>query len=315
MPALLLYSVGLVMKILIDLVKHYLQDKILNRGSVLKTITKLIIIYNDALFGVVLWVGGFNILYAQFPDMRWYQLLSVFIISSGALFSLNAFKCTAGTPIAIFTDSLETVFTPNSYFSDKSRSESYSVVFDTIFTYTIIHSLVISTWWGFWELENNYILLPCEIVIKDIQAWDSVIIAFLLSVIIFSINKTVKSYYTNNGPCLSIKLVINLISLAAFLASLNFWRGIWSLQDFYFFPSMNLSENLALSHVVGFLWSVIAGTGMMLTQSSTRDSKEPEYNYCQYWSISGACGHQGDQSSEQSASEPTETSPLVVRIL
>jgi len=315
-PSLSLFTVGLVMKILIDFIKHYLKQKICDSHILLQIVVKVIIIYLDALSGVVLWVGGFNVLYSAFPGMRWYQLLTVFLTSSLTLFSIKAFKCTASTPVTIITDSVDNVFTPHSYFSGTVDTRgNYSLVLDTIFSYTIVHSLVICCWWGFWELENHFILKPCEIVIKDFEAWDSVIIAFILSIFIFFINNNVKNYHRRNGSCNTI--VIHIISFAAFLASLNFWRGLWSLMDFYFFPSMNVEENLVMSHVVGFIWSTIAGTGLTLTQSSCRDPAKPEYNHCQYWSnrddVDAATGDDDEESQRDHVA--TESSPLIVRNL
>lgn len=306
-PALLLYSVGIFMKICIDLLKHILKERISSRGTVVQNITKTIIIYNDALFSVVAWVGGFNILYAQFPEMVWHQMLSVFILSASSLIGMKAFKCTSGTPVAIFTDSLQNVFSPNTYFSDKKdSSEYYSLILDTVFTYIVVHSLVICTWWSIWELENHYILLKCEMVIKDIKAWDSVILAFIFSILIFGVNGAVKRFFKKNGHCLKVSIIVNCMSMAAFIASLNFWRGVWSLLDFYFFPNMNEMENLLLAHVVGFVWTILAGTGLMLTQSSFKDALTPEYNMCQYWSHV-----EEDDKEEGEESLPTEISPLI----
>ena len=302
------------MKILIDIIKYFLKQKICDSHILLQIVTKVIIVYLDALFGVVLWVGGFNVLYAAFPDMKCYQLLTVFLASSFTLFSIKAFKCTAGTPVTIITDSVDNVFTPNSYFSGTIDTRGhYSPVLDTIFSYTIVHSLVICCWWGFWELENKYILKPCEIVIKDFEAWDSVIIAFILSFFIFCINTNIKNYHRRDGSCKSF--VIHSMSVVAFLASLNFWRGLWSLMDFYFFPSMSIEENLVISHVVGFIWSTIAGTGLTLTQSSCRDPAEPEYNHCQYWSSRDDLAAEDDDEESQTDYIATESSPLIVRNL
>ena len=80
------------MKIIIDLVKHFLRPKIEDRGVVIQTVTKVILIYNDALFGVVFWVGGFNILYSAFPPMLWHQLLAVLLLSAASLFLMGAFQ-------------------------------------------------------------------------------------------------------------------------------------------------------------------------------------------------------------------------------
>ena len=294
------------MKIIVDLIKNLLKERVENRNVVIQTISKIVIIYNDALFGVALWAGGFNILYVIFPSMMWYQLLTVFLLSSIPLFIMNAFKCTTGTPLIIIRDSISNVFAPNSYFSDSISRTPRNIILDTIFSHVIVHSLVICCWWSVWELENNYIMQPCEIIIKDSKAWDSVLIAFILAAMIFGSNEVVKVYCAEKEGSFRGLLVMQLVSFTAFLTSVNFWRGIWSLMDFYFFPEMIVEENLLLSHLVGFLWSIIAGTGLTLTQIPARDPEELEFNYCQYWS--GAEETRGD-------TQPSETSPLVLRNL
>ena len=310
LPSLLLSIIGVLMKIIIDLVKHFLRPKIEDRGVVIQTVTKVILIYNDALFGVVFWVGGFNILYTGFPPMLWHQLLAVLLLSAASLFLMGAFQCTAGVPTTIITDTNNNVFSPESYFRASVAGEegvTWTKVLDTVFTYTVIHSLVICSWWSVWELENNYILQPCEIIIKDFKAWDSIVIAFMLAPVIFSIDTSVRDYSRDNADSCWRPLVVGAVSVAAFLASLNFWRGVWSLMDFYFFPSMNVEENLLLSHGIGFVWSVVAGTGLTLTQSSRRDPEPPEYNQCRYWSLA--------QAQPGATEQPTEESPLVLRNL
>merc|ERR1712021_85107 len=111
--------------------------------------------------------------------------------------------------------------------------ESHSlqnVVGDTVFSCAIIHTLVI--------------FYPCEITIKDIMAWDSVVLSYMLIILIVSINKTVRDMKDETWKTTTR----NTVAFLAFLSTLNFWRGLWSLQDFYFFPDLSLSQNLALSH-------------------------------------------------------------------
>ena len=173
------------------------------------------------------------------------------------------------------------MFSPNSVLADRREEESYSLLADIIVSYTLCHTLVISTWWSMWEMENNFILHDCEIVIKDIQAWDSVILSLLFCGLVFSLDRRVRAQWESGGACTS--LLCYSMAVLSLLASLNFWRGVWSLMDFYFFPSMELSLNLLLSHAVGFAWSIVAGTGLTLTQSSARDPPAPEFNGCRYW--------------------------------
>lgn len=298
-PSLVLYSLGLTVKILLELSKQWVGERLEGGGPGLQTLVKIIIIYLDCLFSVVMWVGGFYTLYWLFPREEWYQLLSVLLASSITLIASRAFCSTAGTPLTVIQDTSSNVFLPASYLAEWRGAENYSLVGDILLSYTVLHTLVISSWWAMWELENNFILHECEIVIKDIQAWDSVIIAFLLSGVVFGLNRKVKGHSERGGACSTA--VFYSMALLSFLASLNYWRGLWSLMDFYFFPKMDPTLNLLLCHLLGFSWSIVAGTGLTLTQSSARDPTVPEFNRC--------CVFSGRQEREQ----PSEHTPIIDR--
>lgn len=309
-PALVLYLTGMFMKISIDLTKHSLRDILINKGPCLQTFASTVLLYLDAFFSVVMWVGGFNLLYV-FPGLYWFSLTGVLIISSIILMFINAFHHTGGcVPLAISTDEFENVFNPCNYFGSKFESSSFKVILDTIFSYSVVHTLVICLWWAMWELENRYILFPCEITIKDIKAWDSVIIAYFMVFVVVAINNSVKEMKEEDGK-FSKSAAANFAAFLAFLAAVNFWRGIWSLMDFYFFPSMNLWENLLLSHIVGFLGTLLAGSTLSLTQSSEKNSNTPEFHSTQYWSKYGVCGKM-DQYED--LDQHTETTPLVMQV-
>lgn len=309
-PALMLYLTGMFMKITVDLTKHSLRDILINKGSIFQSFASTILLYLDSFFGVVMWVGGFNLLYV-FPSLYWYSLTGVLIISSSILMVIKAFHCTGSVPLSIYTDEYENVFTPSNYFGTKFDSSStYKVILDTIFTYSVVHTLVICSWWAMWELENRYILFPCEITVKDIQAWDSVILAYFLVFVVVVINSSVKNMREEDGK-FSKAATANFVAFLSFLAALNFWRGVWSLMDFYFFPSMGLWENLLLSHVVGFLGTLCAGCTLSLTQSSEKDSSNPEFYSCEYFSKYGVCGR---QNQYEDLDRPSETSPLVMQV-
>lgn len=288
-PALVLYLTGLLVKICVDLLKHVLRPILANQCAAIQYISTFILLYLDATFGVVMWVGGFNLLYV-FPSLYWFSLTGVLIISTSILMFIQAFHCTGGTPLSIYKDEFENVLTPSSYFGTTLESNGCAkVVLDTIFSYGVVHFLVICTWWGMWELENRYILFPCEITVKDFQAWDSVILAYLFVFVVVALDKSLKEMEEEEK--LKRIVVANCVAFLAFLASLNFWRGIWSLQDFYFFPNMNLRENLLLSHILGFLGTLLSKTSLTLTQSSAKDCQTaPQFYACQYWGRGGVCG-------------------------
>ena len=74
------------------------------RSLGIQTLVKIVVIYLDSLFSVVMWVGGFYTLYWVFPSERWYELLPVFLLSSIALIASRSFCSTAGTPLAVFQE-------------------------------------------------------------------------------------------------------------------------------------------------------------------------------------------------------------------
>jgi len=167
--ALILYITGLVVKVGIDLVRHSLGSTIQNSGSILKGFANLLIVYLDAVFGVVLWVGLFNLLYAIL-GLYWWRLVSMLVFSTTSLMLMKAFHCSGGAPLQLATD--EKIVVPSSYFGTHLQSDGIlKVMGDTVFTYAVVHSLVVCTWWAMWELENRYIFYVCEITIKDIMAW------------------------------------------------------------------------------------------------------------------------------------------------
>merc|ERR1719357_1745794 len=124
--------------------------------------------------------------------------------------------------MSIATDTFGSIFDPCNYFGTKFETDnSYKLIFDTLFTYGIVHTLVICCWWGLWELENRYILFPCEITIKDIQAWDSVIIAYFLVFVVISVNKSLKEMKDDDGKFIKIAAG-NCVAFLCFLATVNF---------------------------------------------------------------------------------------------
>ena len=117
------------MKILVDLIKHSLRERLENRGGLTQTLVKILIIYLDCLFSVVMWVGGFYSLYSLFPAETFYQLFFTFLISINILLGFRAFCSTIGSPLTIITDTDYNVFHPSSY------QAVTSLVLDTIATW------------------------------------------------------------------------------------------------------------------------------------------------------------------------------------
>ena len=110
-----------------------MKSMLLDGAKIYQRLTSCIVIYLDSFFGVAMWVGCFNLLYV-FPGLYWFSLLGVLILSMSVLMKMKAFHCSTGVPLAIYTDEVEHVFTPNTYFGCNLHNSSiYKIILDTIF--------------------------------------------------------------------------------------------------------------------------------------------------------------------------------------
>merc|ERR1712228_71444 len=94
--------------------------------------------------------------------------------------------------------------------------------------------------------------------------------------VVISVNKSLKEMKDDDRKFIKIAAG-NCVAFLCFLATVNFWRGIWSLMDFYFFPSIDLWQNLLLSNVVGFLGTFLSGSSLSLTQSLRKILPNPSF--------------------------------------
>merc|ERR1719445_837426 len=109
--------------------------------------------------------------------------------------------------------------------------------------------------------------------------------------VVVAINNNTKEDTREEERICSKRATENFVAFLSLVAAVNYWRGLWSLMDFYFFPTLGLWENLLLSHSIGFLSSILIGTTLSLTQTSKKDSINPEFFSCQYFSSNRACGN------------------------
>jgi len=274
-----LFLVGLVVRIVLDLVKHYIVLNLQHLHISIRLVIKCLVLYSESLFGVCMWVGMFNIMYTG-PKTYWYSLVSTLIISSFLLMNLRAFHCSGGTPLHLLRDTDNEVFNAKSYFNTKLDEGFGWVMADTVFSYLVIHGLLICSWWAIWELENNYILARMEITVKDIQAWDSIAISAILVMAVLPAHRYIERNISAEN---TLRVQSNIVAVMGFLSAVNYWRGFWSLLDFFFLPSLPDLENQIISHVLGFFLLFLIGASRSLTTRSYKDPEQPHFHSCSYW--------------------------------
>jgi len=294
---LILYLTGLILKIFLDLLKHKLADIIIPCGVFIKFFTCSLIIYFDAISGVVFWVGGFNLLYL-FPGTSWEGMCSVLVISSSLLMLGGGFHSTGGVPLRLSYDSTDSVLRPLGYLEYNPSDGWCKLSLDIIFTHMVGHSLAISCWWSLWELENSYILYPTEMTMKDRVVWDSVVIGYVAAMVAVPLADSV-----NNMEEGLPKLVAgNGLAWIALVSSLNVWRGLWSIYNYHFLPEFE--NNLMISHVLGASTSLIFRFGQNLTQTFSKDSPVIDIYSCDYWGHCSPCLEKSSEEEEMSILHP-----------
>jgi len=276
--AVIIFFTSVAVKILIDIVKHFVHSGLDDLHEFVIFVTKVSFIYWDALFSVSMWVGGFNLLYAL-PGLHLYALLPVLVVASLLLIYVRGFESTFAPPLHLNLDD-DTVLQPKGYFCMTLENGLLKLLADNVISYMVLHFLVICSWWSLWELENNFIMGKMEIIYKDVEAWDSVILSFVLTLALIPAQRYMSKSRSLENPMFVESMFVGIIG---FLASVNFWRGFWSLFDFYFLPNIDLVANLVVSHVVGFTALSLLRVSTSLCFSSTKDPVQPRYISCRYW--------------------------------
>ena len=65
-----------------------------------------------------------------------------------------------------------------------------------------------------------------------------------------------------------VKPAATLITVLAFFSSVNVWRGVWSMLDHYFLPTLDTDENYIIGHMAG----IVALTAIMVANTISNDS-------------------------------------------
>merc|ERR1712055_133915 len=88
-----------------------------------------------------------------------------------------------------------------------------------------------------------------------------------------------------NSTKLYIVKPLDLIAtLIAFYASVNVWRGLWSLQSHYFLPGLQQDENYLVSHILGLAaLSLLKVSNTIGNDNIVKDCEAEEVAPIQYW--------------------------------
>ncbi|XP_014273196.1 uncharacterized protein fusl isoform X1 [Halyomorpha halys] len=205
-----------------------------------------------ACFGFVCvnsWRGAWVALDA-YTSTQTHSVILITCASIGILIMTKTIRNISAPPFAIVTDRYESYFDVPTHF--KSSTENLWVyLLDCVFSVCVIGMLVVFVWRGCWTILDTY-LYPENIVLST---WMSLGIGYTIVGITFALQPPMK-YLATELSGIPRMLIVDIYLLFSFCGTVNVWRGIWKIQDLYFFPEKP-ELSYALSHFVPFLLLVL----------------------------------------------------------
>ena len=204
--------------------------------------------------GVAFWRGIWTLMTKDIGLTR-VNLLLILPVALLLTLVMKAGKSLLSSPVVINLDRHELTFANGNYFK-KTPADRIWFIMDVLFTNLIMRHLVVFSWWSLWELENKF-LLPKEIgETDDYVAYDSLLMGYSALLVTYGLDYLVKNMKSTKLYIMKPLYVATI--LFGFFATVNVWRGLWSMLDHYFLPAISKDENYVISHLLGLLVLTLA---------------------------------------------------------
>ena len=183
------------------------------------------------------------------------KLLLILLVGLLLTLVMKAGKSLLSTPIAINLDRHDLTFANGNYFK-KTPTDKIWFILDVMFTNLIMRHLVVFSWWSLWELENKF-LIPKEIGEKDhYVSYDSLLMGYSAFIVTYGLDYLARNLTSTKLYIMKPLYVVTV--LFGFFATVNVWRGLWSMLDHYFLPAIDHDENYIVSHLIGLVFLTLA---------------------------------------------------------
>jgi len=267
------YLLGLFIRIGLDLTKYHLKEMIEGRSRWVRALVSWLYVALFAIAGVAFWRGIWTLM-TKDVGLGPAQLLVIMVLGLVLILSMKAGKSLLSTPLVIAVDRHEDIWAYSNYFK-KTPTDKWWFVLDVLFTNLVMRHLIVFSWWSLWELENQF-LTQKDIGEKDhYVAVDSLLMGYCAYIVTYGLDYLHQNISTT-------KLYVNkalyvFTILFGLFATVNIWRGLWSMLDHYFLPDIDHDENYLLSHIISLVLltvamvsSTISNDGIILdTESDT----------------------------------------------
>ena len=207
-----------------------------------------------AIAGVSFWRGIWTLMTKDI-GLGPAQLLVIMVMGLVLILSMRAGKSLLSTPLVIAVDRHENIWANGNFFK-KTPTDKWWFVLDVLFTNLVMRHLIVFSWWSLWELENQF-LTQKDIGEKDTYvAVDSLLMGYCAYIVTYGLdylhqNTTTTKLYVN-------KTLYVFTILFGLFATVNIWRGLWSMLDHFFLPDIDHDENYLLSHIISLVLLTLA---------------------------------------------------------
>jgi len=294
MSGLVCYLVGLFIRVFLDLTRFHLGEYLSTKPKPLRLSACWLYTAVYALAGVSFWRGVWFLMRLD-VGVHTGHLLVVLLASLAVLVAARVPKSLISSPLAIALDRHEVTFQNGTFFR-KIPTDRWWFLVDVLFTNVVIRQLIVFCWWSLWSLENQFLYLNFMGEFSAIVSYDSLLLGYAAAIGCLALDHLV-DHLTNTGSKLYIIRPAGLaVTLLAFFSSVNVWRGIWSMLNHYFLPSIDHDENYVISHIAGLtLLSLLQLANTISNDMIVQDGDTATTVNISYWTISGTSSKEGQE--------------------
>jgi len=278
---LICFIASLVVRILLDLCKYHLGEWLLQKPTAVRYLGGWLFNAINALFGVAFWRGVW-FLYRLDLGVGVTNLALVQVCGVVALSVLRIPKSLMASPLGVDMDTHEVTFTNGTYFRQVPDA-GWRFLGDVLLTNVVIRQVVVLTWWSCWSLENEFFYFQTpEGETQDVVSYDSLLLGYTLAMVTVCLSQLLLQL--TSTKLWVVRPLDLLATLLAFYASVNVWRGLWSLQSHYFLPGLQQDENYLVSHLLGLTaLSLLRVSNTIGNDNIVKDCEAEEVTPLQYW--------------------------------
>lgn len=283
LSGVLCYLGGLAVRIVLDLAKYHIGERLSARRSWQRALGAWLYIAVFALAGVSFWRGVWYLMELDVGD----KVLPLSLVLAGSTVVLifsRVSRSLISSPLSQSLDYHEITFQQSTFFR-KVPNNKWAFFADVLFTNLVIRQLVVFGWWSLWSLENLFLIDKDIGEKEEVISYDSLMLGYAATFMAFFMDRLLQRPRLRKTMFI-VKSLEVIAVLLAFFASVNVWRGLWSIYDNVSLPGLGRNANNLVCHLVGLtVLSLIMLTNTISNDRIEWDVESGEIISLAYWGL------------------------------